>query len=885
MTPPVFISYARIASAPHAANLAESLGNLAFLDTSNIDDGDYFPNHLLEALLNAKVVVIFATKAYSERRFCRLEMRLALAGGDLAATHLVVGIGDEGSTVLDAMPTSVAGQSWPPAQATARLLDLVHQRLANSPPALLHALSATEAQKLAVAFLQEANIPDTQALHDTVCSLPVGVASQSIGSRFVGRADELRRIHQILSEGLGTSASLTSRIAAAGGFGKTRLAVEYMYRYGPRYYPGGIFWVNAASSSIDNEFWRVLSTLDATVPDVATMHRQGRDIRRELESALRRIGQPALYVIDNIPEADRGEHPPSIADFCPALGVVTILATSRQDTREQGVRTIPVGTLKRDSAILLLTEGVPGTSRLSWVDWGRIAEWVGDLPIALDLINRCLALNAVTIDELQRCASAQGVMSPPTAELDRIGAALQGQVPANAIHGISQAFSISFAKLDDPAQKIAVLLAQFSPEPIPDEVVDALPTMGTISAIRAALRSRHFVNFDGPGSFGVMHRLMADFLRCISTNEAEELLKTASKVVKNIMTPERCNDPRSWQLMNLCRPHAEALFARGLTIDLTPVSAIGVGAAAGILASEQGDYSRARGLNEQVLERCMRTLGDDDPGTLMAKYNLATTLSLQGDRVRAGAILKQVVDARIRILGADHPHTLSSMNSLALSLSAQGKYAEAESFYRQVLETRTLVLGEHHPDTMIAMSNLALSVAELGDRETARRLNERVLELRISFLGEDHPDVVSSMHNLAAAFFASGDFTKARDLQEKTLTMMTRLWGKEHPDTLKAASNLAASLFQHNEYSQARSLCESVLESRKRVLGEDHPDTLRSKQDLAVALVRAGKLDAALAILRDCISSRRRVLGDTHPDTLDSEAFLRKVKSFRRRNK
>lgn len=35
--------------------------------------------HVLEALLKAKVVVVFATKAYSERRLCRLETRLALA--------------------------------------------------------------------------------------------------------------------------------------------------------------------------------------------------------------------------------------------------------------------------------------------------------------------------------------------------------------------------------------------------------------------------------------------------------------------------------------------------------------------------------------------------------------------------------------------------------------------------------------------------------------------------------------------------------------------------------------------------------------------------------------------------------------------------------------
>jgi hypothetical protein len=166
-----------------------------------------------------------------------------------------------------------------------------------------------------------------------------------------------------------------SRIKAGAGLGKTRLAIEYLHRYGPRYYPGGLFWVvNAASSSMDDEFWRVLSALDPAVPDLKTMREQRRDVRRELERALRSIDRLALYIIDNIPEAAPGEDAPVISDFCPALGAVTVLATSRQDTREEGVKAVPVDTLSRDVAILLLTENVAGAARLPWAGWGRIAE-------------------------------------------------------------------------------------------------------------------------------------------------------------------------------------------------------------------------------------------------------------------------------------------------------------------------------------------------------------------------------------------------------------------------------------------------------------------------------------------------------------------------------
>src|ERR1017187_3664241 len=108
MPRPVFISYSRRASVADAQALAARLGDLAFLDTSAIDDGDDFPQRLLDGILDASIVVIFATKAYADSRFCRLEMRLALAGGDIEASHLVLALGDAPGAVLDAMPAAVA---------------------------------------------------------------------------------------------------------------------------------------------------------------------------------------------------------------------------------------------------------------------------------------------------------------------------------------------------------------------------------------------------------------------------------------------------------------------------------------------------------------------------------------------------------------------------------------------------------------------------------------------------------------------------------------------------------------------------------------------------------------------------------------------------------
>ena len=160
MSYPVFISYARASSADHARALKARLGDLAFLDTDAIDDGDVFPERLMEGILGARVVVIFASGVYLTRRFCRLEMELALALGDVNKNHIVMALGDGCGDVLAVVPRTVEKISWPVAGETERLVPLVDAALAGRAKALGDGVSATEARRLAVAFWESSQIPE-----------------------------------------------------------------------------------------------------------------------------------------------------------------------------------------------------------------------------------------------------------------------------------------------------------------------------------------------------------------------------------------------------------------------------------------------------------------------------------------------------------------------------------------------------------------------------------------------------------------------------------------------------------------------------------------------------------------------------------------------------
>jgi tetratricopeptide (TPR) repeat protein len=860
----VFISYAREVSGLNARALKDELEDLAFFDTVDIRDGESFPQRLLDGVLDARVVVIFATKRYAERRFCRLEMGLALKGG---GEHVVVAMGDGAQAVVDGLPVGIANRNWPKADESAKLAALVRQRLEQEAGATIRArLGTDEARAIAAVFREETEMPEPKPLPAENCSVPPGVATASIGKRFVGRAEELRALHQALLDGASGAAQLTNRIAAGGGFGKTRLAVEYFHRYGPVHYPGGLIWVNAAAGDLAGEFHRVLQRLAPGTPDLAAMRAEKRDIRGELEKALRGIQKPVLYVVDDIPEARAGEAPRRMSEYCPALGAVTVLATSRQRSGEAGVRNVALDTLMPEAAVLLLTEEFDDVGALEWSEWERIGEWVGYLPLALDLLNLALVLGSIAARDLLARATA---VDRGTQELDRLSEALAGQVPEGAARGITEAFGISFEKLDGPAREAAQLLAQLTPgAPIPDEVVTALVKNESERAkVRTALQARHFVTRGEGLSFGTMHRLMADYLRTVS---GDEFLTRVCQGLEEVMTPKKCRDWEEWPVMTLCAPHAEDLFERGSAKRECAVEASWVGLAAGILATARGAFDQALHLEERVLGVLRAHLGAEHTFVLKAKAELALTSYGRGDYEAARRLQRPLLGALSRSLGEEHHDTLAVMSNLAATEGALGNLGKERKLEEQVLKVRLKLQGEDDEESLKVMSNLGLTLYRLGELSAARDMQERAAAGTERVLGEGHIETLKLLGNLAITMGAQGDFRGERQVEERIVVIRKERLGEDHPDTLTAMNNLAATFRDQEEFAAAREMFERVADARRRVLGEEHPSTLNTLSNLATTLRDLGELKEEQKLTKHVLQVRARTLGEEHPQTLSS---------------
>ncbi len=597
--------------------------------------------------------------------------------------------------------------------------------------------------------------------------------------------------------------------------------------------------------------------------------------RDELAKRLQAIpaDQSVLFVVDGVPDAPAKP----LRTWCPGLNLVTVLATSRRTMHLEGayIKRLELQVLSSEAAVDLLTLGGLRNT-LTDEEWRAIVEWVGRLPLALELMQRALQFG-LSPQELLKSAKEE---TPPTAELDRLLEALRGEIPDAALLGVAQAFVKSYELLPDPAKETARLVAQFSPEPIPNALLKAL---GDVANLSELLLSRSFVTRVEPvlakgrvvEFFGRMHKLLADFLRAkvrdASDNEAGEISLVA-KALAIAMHAYDCSDPKAWPVLNACIPHARHILKR---MSDSPASNDGdplvrVSLNLGMLYRAQGALQEAKFFHELALKISERVTIADQTLVLAAMRSYGNTLYRLGDFQTSRTVQEKTIETCRRILGPEDGMTVAATGELAMTLQALGKVSDARQLLERVVAISTRKFGERDPNTIAVINNLAFVIHDQGDLQNALKLQTRVLELQKEVLDADRPDVLTSMRNLASLRHDLGDLEGARQLQEQIVEKGRRILGSEHSNTLTSMNDLAQTLKDLGRLQDALKLHRKVLDVWTRELGPHHPDTLTSKNNFAQTLEGMGEFGQALILHREVFEDSKRVLGRSHRRTLAS---------------
>jgi tetratricopeptide (TPR) repeat protein len=859
----VFISYARKTSAPYAvalySRLRETPAIPAFLDTSDIEAGDRFPNVLADALLRSTVVVVFVEDVYFDRWYCLRELRTALAPFDLALRrnnggqeteraleHIVIALPAAGlaPAQLDDLPPLLArGESWLGAHQTDQLAELVRRRYAALPQTLAERIGDTEAQSLAREFLSEAVLPEPVSsgreprVQDGEVPFYAQALPPSLEEGFVGRANDLWRIHFALStmHHFRPSSGGTIAIEGGAGFGKTRLVLEYFFRFGPRHYRGGNFWVDASGGvgMLPRQFRGILRSLSPGDEDVATAE-AGRNYAQDLRRALHARVQstPVLFVIDNIPE---GQHPPPLDEWCPSLGEVSCIITSRAKVSlwSAAVKDIPLSAIDGDSAVAMLTRGL-NRQTLAEVQWRKLAEMTGNLPLALELLNRTLRVPGISASQL-----LARLEEAPLAELERRYAILRPHIPAGSLRGIGETFAISYAILRPTEKKAARLLAHLAPEPVPLRILELLEPQGVKELARVTLVARSFVSPVYSADiqmFGTMHRLLADFLRSRSKSpDAEQVI--AATAVASAMEEVRSENPVDWPLADACLPHAVRFFGELACREPVPEVAIRLASTLGAALLVGGGTRRAREILEMSEPWAAARWGAEDDRTLGVRMKLASALKDQGELRRAEVIERRILSYLEDTGEVESNRYLFVLNNLGYTLSLSGKHREALK-----IRKRHLKLCQSRPiETTMAMmsvNNLAHEYFVIGDVEQAIRMQEFALQTSRQRLGEDHPETLLSMHNLATSL-VDDDPERGISLLREVIEPSRRVLGRSHPRTLGSTISLAQALSRQGRHEEAISLLEEAFQASRQKWGDDDQMTLTVMSKLGTILARS----------------------------------------------
>ena len=655
---------------------------------------------------------------------------------------------------------------------------------------------------------------------------------------FTGRAKIIDALREQLRAGKTTS---LQALHAAGGFGKTQIAMEYADRFKSSY--DIVWWIR---SEEPNRAVEAMAKLGDRLglrgaSDVATV-----DL---VKDALRR-GEPlkrALLIFDNVPRAD------TIANLLPAGGDTHILITTR-DREVAGGTTLNIDTFAREESIALLKRHVPEMAR---ADADHLAEALGDVPIDIDAAGKYIHQTAVTVEDY----------------LSRVPVAVRGSVWLAAIEQV--------ARVSPAAVRMMELFAFFGGEPVDRAILyseqfakvlgEYDPSLFVDRALlgdyAAALNRFGLLRIDQVHGF-TMHRALQEFLRPRLRDQG--IADKARRSVQRILALSRPNsgdtdDPENRAAFARIWPHLSACEAEQSTdaqvrqVLMDQVRHL----------SLSGQLAEAETVARNLLDIWSAQSGDGDRTVLRLRFLLANVLRNVGRAQEAYEIDTDVADKQSTILPTNHPERLNTLASVGADLRAVGRFGDALAIDYECYEV-TRKSSEHGRAALRAAHNYAFSLAATGDCYAARDLDRQLYNDEKQIFGYGHPWTLNTAINLGRDLRDCGDYAGSIRLLEAVLRRSTERRGAYDPYTLESAKGLAVALRKAGRHAEGLAQTEAVVSAFEAVFGPNGAETLSCKLNFACDLSAAGKRERALEFATDMREQYQKHLGEQHPHTLAS---------------
>jgi len=716
-------------------------------------------------------------------------------------------------------------------------------------------------------------------------------------NNFTGRAELLRELHESLMSNV--AAVVPHALHGLGGVGKTQLAIEYAYRYRREY---DVVWYIPADQPM-----LVKSSLAGLARELRLPVSASTGVEEAADAALDalRRGDPYekwLLIFDNADEVDE------INRIAPR-GPGHVLITSRNHSWQGVVPTVPVNVFPREESIEFLIKR--SRQGITPDEANRLAEALGDLPLALEQAGALQVETGIAVDEYLELLEKQttrllGTNKPPDYPLS-----------------MSAAWALSVSQLTTRMSVAVDLLrccAFLGPEPIPRDLFQRLPESyaegSKLAEILAdpILTSRvirelgryALVKIDSASRTLQVHRLIQALLRdelpkaehAAMRSEAHRLLAASvasSEPDSNAAWPRysallghigpsevrRSRDPRIREFalkivrylyssgdFKSAQVMVEGFIEEWRAGDENDEHVLAAQRHQAIIRRELGDIEGSFALNQRLLERMRRVLGEYHEQTLLLLNSHGADLRFRGDFAAALEHDRESLRLHEEKWGPESRRTLRAQNNLALDYLLLGKYAEALELQRKTFETQRARTDVSSMNILSSWNGLARLTRLLGQYREACDLGEDAYEYGVEQLGPEHPWTLRVAKDLSIAKRRDGRIEEALDLARHTFEVQVRNVELDHPDTLAAGLCLANARRAYGEVAEALELLEDLAPRFKKMYGEDHPFKFGCDTNHALLLRINGRVQEAVDLDRAAFEGLKRRLTRHHQFTL-----------------
>ncbi|WP_246059500.1 FxSxx-COOH system tetratricopeptide repeat protein [Herbidospora galbida] len=685
---------------------------------------------------------------------------------------------------------------------------------------------------------------------------------------------------------------LPQALQGYGGVGKTHLAIEYAYRYRSHY--DLIWWIPA------DQYYLVSSALAAMAPHLGLTPASVVGVEEAADAVREALEQGAPYnnwllIFDNAEDA-------RIEKFIPR-GPGHVIITSRDPNWDDQFRSLQVDVFSREESIEFLTKRLG--SRITREEAFRLADKLGDLPLALEQVGALQRRSTMTVDDYIELLDKQ------TARLLDTDRAKDYPLTMTA------AWRVSMSLLEERLPIALNLLrccAFFGPDPIPLDVYRRgnkanAPSLEKLLADPIMFDksvkelSRYALIRSDPDNRTIqVHRLIQALLRADLDEERQTQHRAEVHRLLAGSAPQVPDDNSKWgdfadlvphvgpsQLLGSSEPEVREfalnvvryLYSSGnypSALELVDTFINDWGKSrenhpdvlrarrhqANILR-RMGEYSTVYDLDRATLDMVIAEFGAEHPETLIATNGLGGSMRARGDFRTALELDEESVRQHERLLGEDHVLTLRAKNSLALDYGLNSRYEQARKLHTEVYLAQSEALNPASAEiVLLSRNSMARAVRLTNGFEEACDTGEAAMAFGVQKLGRDHWATLITAKDLSIAQRRAGALNEAIDIARDTHTRLTRLFGARHPDTIAAAVNVSNVLRVRGDLAEAYELAAEMTRTYPLVYGDEHPFTLACMTNLAILHRLLGKPEEARVLnetARDGLTER---LGPDH---------------------